>query len=229
MPVLGGTIPKTNLRNILMNNYTIVLARYNEDISWCNGFKNVFVYNKGPSLATEHEVRDIDNLGHEAQTYLTYIIEHYNSLPEVVCFFQAIPHIENFTKTNLKESERGIIEYFVNLKSYSSENYEIKPFGFCLSPDYRIYYYPVGQPLDLHETNGYIWFRTYINKYVDINNLKIYFGANFSVRKEAILSRPISFYVKQLTKFKNNHCELAHFFERAWYYVFNLNVFNHDD
>jgi hypothetical protein len=34
-------------------NYTIVIARYNENIEWTKEFKNVIVYNKGNKLTDD--------------------------------------------------------------------------------------------------------------------------------------------------------------------------------
>jgi len=211
---------------MLIDNYTIVLSRYNEDISWCDGFKNILVYNKGRPFIAKHNIRYITNIGHESHTYLTYILEHYYKLPDVVCFFQAIPHIDNFIGRPISGAETEIVEKFVNLKSFSSGNYENKPFNFGLSPDFRIGAYPIGQPLVLHDTDGYTFFKECINSEVNIYNLNIYFGGNFSVKREAILSRPIEYYFYLWSKFRATHCELGHFFERSWYYIFNLHKFN---
>ncbi|KAJ9646774.1 uncharacterized protein PV06_10477 [Exophiala oligosperma] len=73
-------------------NYTRVLVMghlRNEDVSW--------VSRDVPGLRTKFYLVDDDtsgglpaNKGHEAMVYLTYIIDHYDSLPDVVLFFH--PH-----------------------------------------------------------------------------------------------------------------------------------------
>ena len=69
--------------------YKIIVARYNEDVSWFESEKdNCIIYNKGDSLGIENEIMR-ENIGRESETYLHYIITNYDSLPDVVCFTQA--------------------------------------------------------------------------------------------------------------------------------------------
>lgn len=216
-----------------MKNYKIILARYNENIKWADDFKNIIVYNKGEQLETKHELVNLVNYGHEAHTYLTYIVNNYDKLADIICFFQANPHIEKFL--NCKENqitEEKLIEKFINIKKYSSENFEERPLNFHLTQNfidnnlnYRIFEYPSGNKLSLYKTNALTWFKDKINNQIEPSNLKMYIGANFSVRKEAILSRSLNFYRDLLMDFHFKHCELAHFCERSWYYIFNLDKF----
>ena len=61
----------------------IVIAKYREDISFIKNFKYpVKVYDKST---------DYPNVGREAETYLRYIIENYDNLPEIVIFLQGNP------------------------------------------------------------------------------------------------------------------------------------------
>ena len=48
-------------------------------------------------------------------------------------------------------------------------------------------------------------------------------GANFSVHRDAVKSRPLEFY-KRLIKRVDDHInpEEVHYLERAWLYVFNI-------
>ena len=65
------------------DNYEAVIAKYKEDISWLKDLKCKYVvYDKS---------KDIPNIGREAETYLRYIIERYDSLPEYVLFLQGYP------------------------------------------------------------------------------------------------------------------------------------------
>jgi hypothetical protein len=57
-----------------------VIARYREDISWAE--EPFFIVQKG-----EH----IENKGREASSYLWWIIENYNNLPDTVHFLQGNP------------------------------------------------------------------------------------------------------------------------------------------
>ena len=66
------------------------------------------------------------------------------------------------------------------------------------------------------------WFKNNINETYP-NPIKIFCNAIFAVKKEQILSRPIEYY-KNLILEVNHHVNSTegHFFERSWYYIFNL-------
>jgi len=60
-----------------------VIAKYKEDVSWCNKLQNKIVYDKSDG--------SMPNVGREASTYLRYIIDHYDNLPSHVVFLQGNP------------------------------------------------------------------------------------------------------------------------------------------
>jgi hypothetical protein len=76
---------------------TVVLARYNENIDWIDCFPQARfkVYNKGEvfdrGFNQNVSVSALPNLGREGGTYVEYILEHYEHLPERVLFSQADP------------------------------------------------------------------------------------------------------------------------------------------
>ena len=78
---------------------TVVLARYEEDVSWILSYPKVrfAIYNKGPELPAEvlaHgrlEVVAKPNRGREGASYIDYVRDHYDALPAVVVFSQAAP------------------------------------------------------------------------------------------------------------------------------------------
>lgn len=61
---------------------TVVIARYEEHISWSDNIPNKFVVQKG-----EH----LDNFGREPSSFLWYIIEHYDILKGTYAFLQGNP------------------------------------------------------------------------------------------------------------------------------------------
>lgn len=83
----------------MSDNTHIVVARYNEDLSWVSQLSDTFhitVYNKGlpltiPAAIQNVYVKSIPNRGRETDTYLTYIIENYKKLPDRVIFSQGDP------------------------------------------------------------------------------------------------------------------------------------------
>jgi hypothetical protein len=76
---------------------TIVVARYQEDLSWLNKIPSTcraLVFNKGAKISLEKhaEVVDLPNFGRESDTYLRYLLYHH--LPgaqERVIFTQGDP------------------------------------------------------------------------------------------------------------------------------------------
>lgn len=71
-----------------------VICRYKEDLTWTNDLPiPKVIYNKSED---KHEdlpyfLLDIPNEGRETETFLRFIIEHYNELPQRVVFLQGEP------------------------------------------------------------------------------------------------------------------------------------------
>jgi len=88
-----------------------VIARYNEPIEWVKdlGFDYI-IYNKGekisPDLISPEKVIEVANEGREAETYLRYITENYEAIPDLVVFLQGNPfdHFPRLFEV-LKENE----------------------------------------------------------------------------------------------------------------------------
>ena len=56
----------------------------NVDLEWLNPIiDNCIIYNKGNKLGLSNEII-LDNVGREAETYLHYIIDNYDNLPDIV-------------------------------------------------------------------------------------------------------------------------------------------------
>ena len=74
-----------NLDGKTKKNFEMVIARYDEDISWSDNYLAYrTVYNKG--LPTEYESIPLENKGHLADTILKHIISRYDSLADVTFF-----------------------------------------------------------------------------------------------------------------------------------------------
>ena len=56
-------------------NYSIVVARYNEDLKWTKQFSNVIIYNKGTSLTDYFNEILLNNVGREGHTYYKHIYD----------------------------------------------------------------------------------------------------------------------------------------------------------
>jgi hypothetical protein len=67
----------------------IVIARYNEDLSWTKKLPNsikITIYNKGNDI--DYPCIKLPNVGRESHTYLYHIIENYNNLADQTIFCQ---------------------------------------------------------------------------------------------------------------------------------------------
>lgn len=72
---------------------TMVVARYNENLDWLKTVPwNYIVFNKGGNLPkwVKNKVK-LPNIGREAHTYLTYIIDNYDHLSNYTIFVQGNP------------------------------------------------------------------------------------------------------------------------------------------
>lgn len=71
--------------------YKIVVAKYNEPLTWTNYFdkSNIIVYDK--SLKPISGSIPTPNVGMNQETYFRYIINNYNNLPDYVIFLQGNP------------------------------------------------------------------------------------------------------------------------------------------
>lgn len=219
--------------NTTNNKYKIIVAKYNEDIDWLLVDNNVIVYNKGKKLLSEgFNGKLVKNVGREAETYLHYIIDNYDDLPDVLIFTQG-----NITD-HLVDKYKGLnsLEYLIELKNEAlhykkSNNYFIyddllendivkrKSFSPKWNNDNNKWY------LDAHyKNNKYVYFDDWFKKNIQNdypNPMNIYIGAIFAVSKELVLNNSLEYYkiLISLVNWDSNPVE-AHFFERSWYYIF---------
>lgn len=73
----------------------IVVARYNETLNFLDIIPNdvtYTIYNKGEDNISFPNVINVPNIGREAETYLRYIIDNYENLPDNIIFCQGSPN-----------------------------------------------------------------------------------------------------------------------------------------
>lgn len=163
--------------------YTIVVARYQENIEWIDKMKkeNIVIYNKGPDIIEDAIPRP--NIGREAETFFYHIVNHYHDLPDYLILLQGNPfeHMEGITPDNLQEEIDTLLEQGVS---------DVQ----ALFADLFI---------EEHETN--IGLRTieYCHFFFDINNIpgvcNFAAGCQYIIPRENIICRPIEFYMRLYT------------------------------
>lgn len=217
----------------------IVIAHYKEDLSWVKHLprgkiplRYIHLYHKHlpttpfttiPMPALREY--SLPNVGREGHTYLTYIYEHYNHLPDTVIFLQGNP----FDHIGCKPTWYGIQELLHNWL------YNIQHTGFTPNYTYTQTYYPSSKwTLSSHEMKTYgittppliktmnQFFRIYQDRSYPERCLYWYPGACFGVQKRFILSRPRDYYrnLQKALEYAVSPLE-GHFVERMWMYIFN--------
>ena len=214
-------------------NYKIVVARYNENIDWLYPLKdNIIIYNKGNSLQSKYwntDYFEIPNMGRETETYLRYIIDNYHNLPDVVCFTQG--NIKDHRKGDpLSIIKKYIQEAFTNgSSSPSSSNINTHPLkGWLVKNWDRMNggkHRFLGRSMKFKNGNVITWWDDWFIKNIKNDYPKtfaVYLNGIFAVSRQKILNRPKSFYENMILEV-NHHVNPieGHYFERAWYYIFN--------
>ena len=215
------------------NNVEIVVARYNENLSWLNEYPfNQFeyiVYNKGDNdnfvKTNVKNIIKLQNVGMCDHTYLYHIITNYDNLSNIVVFLPGSIHIpykkykattilyniikSNYTKAyfigSYYKSVKNSFKNFTinNHKCACQENYNKNNKSALLKCKIR----PYG--------NWYSYF------FGDEPGHMVQFGGTFSLDKRDIIQHPIDRYQKliQTVNFHSNH-EASHYMERSWGVIF---------
>jgi hypothetical protein len=190
--------------------YSIVVAKFNENIEWTKELgDNVVIYDKS--------VPPLKNIGREAETFLRYIIEHYNNLPEYVIFLQGNPYDTMWSYTSVKDGLQPPDTACPFVAPWREDPINIWPETYY----YRDYYFLL---FGEHYTESTIRFST---------------GAQWSVPRNCITHRPLDFYKKlhrMISKAGNPTYEDvcarnydkysidAWMLERLWAPIFNIHV-----
>jgi hypothetical protein len=228
----------------------MVVARYNEDLNWLKDINIPHViYNKGEDDLPDglENVIKLENVGREAQTYLQYIVDNYNELPDKVYFCQgeALEHSPelkeiiaqdfNFTtaisrchlwdkkKFGLPDIDVPVAE-LINVRYGHVDIYDNineKAFG-KVPKDVWISFinYIAYNLLDFSSIQD-----TYGVDHIKDLYIRHSYGAHYLVMREDILSKSIAFWEKLLdlvslrnTEMKEEDCyHLPWILEAVWY------------
>jgi len=202
--------------------FKIIIARYNESINWIKPIsKHVILYNKGQSISdltfNIQKTVTVENIGRESHTYLKYIFDNYETLPNISIFCQGDitdHYVGNpIVNINKMKNEAQFIGISSNWRNdlHVDYNFKIKETTSAKGMKY------------ICSDTGYTfgdWFIKYVNNEFP-KQFIWYTGAVFAVRKSNILRRNKQFYETLLKQHKTQNPEVAHFLERSWYYIFN--------
>ena len=195
----------------LSGDVELVVARYNESLSWIPDKWKPFtsVYNKGDALpADEYKhyktYKPLPNVGRESHTYLTYIVDNYDQLPECIVFTQGNPfdHSKEFL-INLDTLGRIDINKFKSLGHWNIEIHNMFPrYDPKIKGDLmRCYQKWIGEKIPHRFTFSA--------------------GAIFAVTKDAVRARTTNYYKDILSSLSNCSDPVEGYcLERLWGLIF---------
>ena len=203
------------------------ISHYDGNIDWITTYnkENYIVYNKsGKNLPKEINHSNIENVGYNVYSYLKYIIDNYDNLPETIVFCKDnvfTRHI-NFKlfKEYLKSNNFTCIEEKTNKYKFPI-NLQLSDAGFTeINSCWYKYNYPRLFFSDFNSFYKYI-FRDVKNPHF----LRFAPGANYIVPKNNILSRSRNFYNNLITFISHSQysCE-SHYLERSLYSIWNSSI-----
>ena len=200
----------------------IVVARFNEDISWLPDINHPgVVYNKNeePIASTSshvHVINDVPNVGREAYVYLKYIVDYYDALPNITVFLQAgihehqagFPTPLEFINCLVEEAAANGISTRTTIANIDTDG------------DFTIdFWYTPIDPSPFRPLGA--WYEHFTGEALPSRPLCWIPAAMFAVRKDHILKRPRAFYMRLLHTVDHHvNPEAVYFLERSWYHIF---------
>jgi hypothetical protein len=195
----------------------IVVARYNEDMSWIPSCiprdATPYVYNKGAAVPGKSKV--LPNVGREGHTYLHHIVQNYDNLADINVFIQG--RIDDHVP-NPRQAIHDWIEQAAH-QGYTAPKYAVQA-------DYAFRHTTYfGKQLAESQTCFGTWFEQHVHAVFPESGKVIPFYKNglFAVSRYVIQTRPISYYETLLLQLQQHEDpEIGHYLERSWLYVFDI-------
>lgn len=198
----------------MIKQFEIVIASYREPLDWLkylpksdDRIYNITVSNScgRDNFINADRVINIENFGREAGHYLRYIIDNYDDLPPIILFLQGDPwsHV-TFNISSLLEYFYGNPIFDKPVKYIGSDNKASSGLGVDK-------YSPIGHVLRLGWGNEPI-----------PTSVPFSIGAQFYVKREAVLGRPKEHYEKIYSAVFDPDISVAHVLEGYWGSVFSV-------
>ena len=228
----------SNTHTIRRDQMQMVVAQYDEDTSWTDSYLGLrHIYTKGTPAAqaapTPHDLYStLPNLGRECNTYLTHVIDQYDSLPSYVAFTQgAIDMGQSWVRPNDWGPGMfpNMLQEAMDNGGCSNANRMESPLGRDWSWDFNL--------TRLASTTGRGWaestarpsahnFGQWFHGVVGFEEepygvMHMYPAGEFVVSRARIRSRPRIFYEQLRNRLDAIDPIECHFLERSWFYVFN--------
>ena len=205
--------------NAIKKKYSIIVARYNENINWLLPYKDIcYIYNKGKQDISGHlfHIINLPNYGRESHTYLYHIIQNYDHLTEYNIFFQG--KIQDHMILNIEDyfEEKDFIA-FTKKEDIQKFKKPIAHFGKWKND-------LIQGKMTQSSFILYDWLTKLCGIKIDesLQFIPVAWGAIFSVSRKLIHQKPKEFY-EYLYRYLNynDNPEEGHFFERSWHTLFH--------
>ena len=204
-----------------------VIARFGEDLSWVNELQcHATIYNKGDSYVDGAIL--LPNIGRESHTYFTHIVENYSDLPDFLVFLQGSPffHMEEGADcTTLNSIIAESIARNVPFKGFAWFRMVCDRLGRphqLGDPVNKGKWLGWGKDIPVGEVYERLFERESPEKFIASAATGL-----FMVRRDRILTRPLSFYKRALSLIESDPYDAentGHAFERLWQVIFNGSI-----
>jgi len=211
----------------------LVVARYEEDISWVNelpidSYSQVYIYNKGTDREfsiPKSTIIPLPNYGRESHTYLYHVIQNYDSLADVTFFVPG----SGWHRDDKKNRIERIVDYLKKKASsviigHKEENYITTTYDFSIdtwevtneanrkkNSDTKL-----TPALDRPLRN---WFE---KRFPNESITCVSYTGIFAVSREDIRKKPKEFYEDLFQEHLYTNPEVVHYSERLWKNIFSI-------
>ncbi len=212
----------------------LVIARYEEDISWIKElglerFSKIIIYNKGADSELNipnSEVRRLENYGRESHTYLSHVIENYDSLADITVFLPG----SAWYRGDKKERVHRIMSYLDQNKTSIIIGYKDDPHMIMTTNEFSIDNWTVTNEenrkknpesrltLSADRPLGKWFEKRFSGEALDC----VSFTGILAATREDIHKRSKEFYNSLLEEHKHTNPEVVHYTERLWKNIFSI-------
>lgn len=195
--------------------YEIVVAHYRENLDWLEPYGSlVTLYHKSdyqefPTWIDSSRIITLENIGRESHTYLTHILERWDTLAPWTFFTQG-----------------GFNDHWYNGEVLPPSYYI---FGGTVEGRYytaNLNCHRLGLPNGDNSQHFEQWWNSLKITPKPFKNYENQFqwapGGFFTVHRDLIKSRPREFYQNILDTLQGNDPISGHYCERSWKYIFNF-------
>jgi hypothetical protein len=211
------------------NNIEIVVARYNEDLSWLhrepfNQYPNI-IYNKGKTRVDKfpktRAIIELENTGREYASYLHHIISNYNNLANITVFLPG--STDNWGKEPkarrlLAEVEKHQDSVFIGTHFDDI----VKDLFYFYLDDYSGTDIRNDVNQKMTPANIRPFGPWYFSKFNYIITQKLCHQGIVSISRRDVLQQPISYYQSFLDELSVcSNPEVGHYIERSWQAIFH--------